>query len=219
MNTQFAQMETQLKSEAVELPVRTRSLFLIVYAQRFARVFQLFEQRAGERRSRFADVLDRIWQAADTGVVDDSVENDLDHLIPGEYWVVGGFYDALAQEVGGLAYGALQGLRDGAVERVPESAVLSVIRLILSEMRLGCTDPGDADPVGRAFETNLHNELLVRQELRFRKQVLEFVSTQGRTIHEVREFAKSHELDPDLFEPDLTEGLARDAAAAKAHLS
>src|SRR5262249_20643271 len=94
-------------------------------------------------------------------------------LIPGEDWVVDGFFDAIAQYVGGLAAGALQGLSDKAgIDRVPETGIFSCLRPILSEMRLGCLEPVGNDPEGQLFEANLHNEPIIVAQSRFWPRLL-----------------------------------------------
>ena len=196
----------------VGVPVPIRARFLLFYAQRLRSLFELFERRAPQRGATFHDVLERIWSVAETGVRDVRLEADIDDMVPGEDWVVDGFYDALAQYVGGLAWGAVHGLQRDAIDRVPELSVLSAFRLLLSEMRLGRSEPGNIDEVGRKFDAELHNEPLIKDELVVWQDALDFISDPNRSIAELRAYADARTFDASQLEPALSDGLARDDA-------
>ena len=136
--TEFDRMRTHLEDSVAMMPVEKRALFLLAYAQRLSPLFEEFERRAPPRRERFSQVLERLWRVAAGEPPNPLEEEVLDAMIPGEEWVVDGFYDTLAQDVGGLAVGALEGMHspEGIVLH-PEATVFDLIRLLLSEMRLG----------------------------------------------------------------------------------
>lgn len=165
--TEFDRMRTHLEDSVAMMPVEKRALFLLAYAQRLSPLFEEFERRAPPRRERFSQVLERLWRVAAGEPPNPLEEEVLDAMIPGEEWVVDGFYDTLAQDVGGLAVGALEGMHspEGIVLH-PEATVFDLIRLLLSEMRLGRTEPGE-DEAGRLFDELLHTEPLVDAERRF----------------------------------------------------
>jgi hypothetical protein len=214
MSTSFDQAQDRLRAHMVGVAVPIRARFLLFYAQRLRSLFELFERRAPRRGPSFHDILERIWSVAETGVPDGRLEADIDDVVPGEDWVVDGFYDALAQDIGGLAYGAVQGFQRDAIERVPELSVLSAFRVLLSEMRLGRSEPGNIDEAGRKFESELHNEPLIKDELEVWQNALDFIRDPNRSISEIRTYADAHTFAASQLEPALSDGLARDAAGA-----
>jgi hypothetical protein len=214
MSTTFDQSVDGLEAQIGGVTVPIRARFLLFYAQRLRALFELFERRAPQRGPSFHDILERIWSVAESGIPDGRLETDIEDIVPGEDWVVDGFYDAIAQEIGGLAYGAVQGFERGAIDGVPELSVLSSFRLLLSEMRLGRSEPGNIDEVGRKFDAELHNEPLIKGELAMWQDALNFISDPNRSIAEIRAYADAHTFDAGQLEPALSEGLARDAAGA-----
>lgn len=208
--TEFDRMRTHLEDSVAMMSVVKRALFLLAYAQRLSPLFEEFERRAPPRRERFSQVLDRLWRVA-AGEPPNPLEKAvLDAMIPGEEWVVDGFYDALAQDVGGLAVGALEGmLSPEGIVLHPEATVFDLIRLLLSEMRLGRSEPGE-DTVGLSFDASLHTELLVEEERQFWVGLVDLlegdaVEPEGLRSHAVREALKISKL-----QPALALGLAKD---------
>lgn len=177
----------------------------------------MFETRANTTKKPFGAVLDMLWEGANGRELPSMLMDELLALIPGEDWVVDGFFDAIAQDVGGLAAGALQGLSDREIEGVPETGIFSCLRPILSEMRLGCMEPAGNDPQGQAFEANLHNEPIIVAESRFWRDLLNCIAA-APTVDQLRAFALTNMFDPARLEPDLSRGLANDAAEAKKFL-
>jgi len=207
-------MRTHLEDSVAMMPVEKRALFLLAYAQRLSPLFEEFERRAPPRRERFSQVLERLWRVAAGEPPNPLEEEVLDAMIPGEEWVVDGFYDTLAQDVGGLAVGALEGMHspEGIVLH-PEATVFDLIRLLLSEMRLGRTEPGE-DEAGRLFDELLHTEPLVDAERRFWVGLVEALDARALTPEELRSMAVRETLDVSSLEPDLTQGRARDEISA-----
>lgn len=214
MSTRFDQSVDRLRAHMVGVAVPIRARFCLFYAQRLRSLFEFFESRAPRRGPRFHDLLERIWSVAESGVPDVRLEAYIDDIMPGEDWVVSGFYDALAQDIGGLADGAVQGLQRDAIDRVPELSVLSAFRGLLSEMRLGRSEPGNVDEAGRKFESELHNEPLIKDELVVWQDALDFISVPNRSIAEIRSYADAHTFEASQLEPALSDGLARDAGGA-----
>jgi hypothetical protein len=208
MNTKFDELRDELEERVARLPADKRALFLLAYAQRLASVFDLFEKRAGNRPMAFSQVLDRLWAGAGSSGFDNTLGRALAELIPGEEWVVDGFHDAIAQYVGTLAEGTLQGLGGESIDEHLEQAVFDLICVLLSEMRLGCLEPGD-DAEGHKFESEIHNEPLVADESKFWRQLVDKVSG-GVSVEDLRAFAQANVFDTSKLEPDLTRGLERD---------
>ena len=216
--TRFDELVATLTDDVRALEPRRRAVFLLAYAERLSKVFALFEARAGEREQSFERVLDATWRLAEGARDDELGAIDFDTLIPGEDWVVDGFHDALAQDIGGLAEEALRGLSTGAMNADDGygAAAFEVIRGLLCEMRLGCTEPGDS-AAGRRFEDELDRDPLVAQEAAFWRELFAKVRD-GIDAAELRTFARSHHLEPDTLEPDLSAGLAKDTLEAQAWL-
>ena len=193
-----------------------RALFLLAYAQRFARVFGLFEKRTQTPSVKFDELLERLWAvAAGKSAAHDELHEELSAAIPGEDWVVDGFHDALAQYVGGLAVGALEGLSDAQrIDGSPELGVFDLLRLLLSEMRLGRSEPGE-DASGRQFDSGLHREPLITKEAEFWRDLVVLLSTRTASVDELRDWAMLNTFDPGILEPVLTEGLARDGIGSR----
>jgi hypothetical protein len=213
MNTQFYKLRDELEGQVTQLPVSKRALFLLAYAQRLAPVFDLFEKRAGTRKTSFQQVLDQLWAGAGGSGFDPNVGQELNELIPGEDWVVDGFHDAMAQYVGGLADGALHGLQgDKSIDAYPECAIFDVHRVLLNEMRLGCLEPAD-DEEGHRFESEIHNEQLVVDEASFWQQLLGKLD-RNVSVEDLRKFIRANLFDTSKLEPDLTQGLERDRRGA-----
>jgi hypothetical protein len=216
--TEFERMTDELEGESSTLPQERRTLFLLAYSQRFAPLFAMFEKRAKTTRKSFGAVLDTLWEAAAGRALPSALMDELLALIPGEDWVVDGFFDGIAQYVGGLAVGALQGLSNGdGIDDVPETGIFSCFRPILSEMRLGCMEPAGNDPQGQMFEANLHNEPIILAESKFWRELLDRIAA-GPTVDQLRDFALANMFDPASLEPDLSRGLAKDAADARKFL-
>jgi|SRR6185369_12852695 len=206
---QLASLRNVLESEAAALIGSSRAVFLLAYSQRFAMLFELFEQRVANPVAKFEAVLSELWSLASGVEPSSRARENLAAIIPGEDWVVDGFYDAIAQYVGGLAIGALEGMNgDGQIAGNPEQGIFDLIRLLLSEMRLGCTEPGE-DAEGVAFDSEIHNERLVIEEEEFWRRILKAL-VQPYRIDEIRRLAFDNVIDPESLEPDLSEGLARD---------
>lgn len=213
--TEFERITDELEERSGSLPRERRTLFLLAYAQRLAPLFAMFETRAKSTAKPFSAVLDLLWAGATGRDLPPTLMNELLALIPGEDWVVDGFFDAIAQYVGGLAVGALQGLSDGSgIEDVPETGIFSCLRPILSEMRLGCMEPAGDDPQGLMFEANLHNEPIVVAESKFWRDLLDRAGA-ALAVDQLRAFALTNMFDPASLEPDLSRGLAKDAAEAR----
>lgn len=191
-----------------------RAMFLLAYAQRLSGLFAEFERRAPPRPERFGDILERLWRAATGGAASLIDKSVLEDMIPGEEWVVDGFYDTLAQDVGGLAVGALEAIvsPNASVWR-PEMTIFDTLRLLLAEMRLGRTEPGE-DEAGKLFDDLLHTEPLVEAERRFWLGLVEALEARSLTPQELRAMAVRETLDVSSLEPDLTQGLAKDAISA-----
>lgn len=186
-----------------------RALFLLAYAQRLSSLFEEFEMRAPGRHERFEQILEHLWRiaAGDNLNLEPRV---VEEIVPGEVWVVDGFYDALAQNVGGLAIGALEGmLTPGGVVARPETAIFDTIRLLLAEMRLGCSDPGD-NAEGRLFDDALHAEPLVEEECRFWVGILRWLESGRVNPEELRSHAVRNMLKVSSLQPALALGLAKD---------
>lgn len=208
----FEEIRDELEATAADLEPR-RALFLLAYAQRLRPLYELFEERAPKRPTSFAQVLELAWSGAADGTIPTTLLADLDASIPGEDWVVNGFYDTLAQNVGGLAFGALEGLTGSEIELWPEFAVIDTIRLLLAEMRLACTEPGD-NAIGDAFDGHLHLEPLFLDEVRFWQALVAELQRDDWTIERVRAMAIDQTLDLARILPELERGLAQDAADA-----
>lgn len=212
--TELDNMRVCLEDSVARMSASNKALFLLAYAQRLSQLFAEFEKRAPTRSERFGDVLERLWCAATSGaagLVDMSV---LEDMIPGEDWVVDGLYDTLAQNVGGLAVGALEAMvSPGASVWRPEMTVFDTIRLLLAEMRLGRTEPGE-DAAGELFDDLLHTEPLVEAERRFWVGLVEALDANSLTPDELRSMALREALEVSSLEPDLTQGRAKDAIAA-----
>ena len=211
MKTRFEAQRDDLELQVTVLRGRNRALFLLVYAQRFAPLFRRFESRAKFASTGFDSVLDGLWLSAKGSKSNGRLGEDLLRLIPGEDWVVGGFYDAIAQYVGGLAMGALEGLESHAgIDGTPEVGVFDILRLLLSEMRLSCSDPGDT-PDGVKFESELHKDQIVVDEAQFWRRLLSKLAPDAVAIDDLQEFAVANSFDPVRLEPELSRGLAQDA--------
>jgi hypothetical protein len=216
--TEFERMTDELERESSTLPQERRTLFLLAYAQRFVPLFAMFETRAKTTKKSFGAVLDTLWEGAAGRALPSALMDELLALIPGEDWVVDGFFDGIAQYVGGLAVGALQGLSNGAgIDDVPETGIFSCLRPILSEMRLGCMEPAGNDPQGQLFEASLHNEPIIVAESNFWRDLLNRVGP-STAIDQLRAFALANMFDSASLEPDLSRGLAKDAAETRRFL-
>jgi hypothetical protein len=160
----------------------------------------------------FDEVVNRLWKAARLGHADPDlreVEEALEASIPGEDRVVDGFYDAVAQYVGGIAVAAISAMRGDQSHYTPETNVFDLLRMILSEMRLSRLEPGSVDPEGLQFENSLHLEPAITEEAEFWSGLIDMLS-KGASIDDVRKFATAHVLRASRFEPELSEGLQRD---------
>lgn len=213
MATEYSNLSDALISAAARLPVPKRSLFLLGYAQRLTEVFALFERRAN-RIGQFQSVLEEIWKLAEGVKSTRPIDSELESLIPGEERVVDGFYDAVAQYVGGLAAGALEGLSGSEIDRRPEAGVFDLIRLFLSEMRLGCTEPGE-DKTALKFDAGIHTDTLAVAEVSFWRELLRRIGEGEASASEARQFAVENQLDPAVLEPALSAGLERDDESAR----
>lgn len=216
--TNFEAMCAQLEAPVTRMPPAKRALFLLAYAQRLAPLFEEYERKAPRRSERFDGILDQLWRVAARGAataVDKSILEALETLIPGEDWVVDGFYDALAQNVGGLAAGALEIMLNPVEASVwrPEAAIFDTIRLLLAEMRLGCTDPGNTTE-GRSFDDSLPGEPLVEEERRFWLGTVTWLESDAASTEDLRRHAVCNALKMADLQPALALGLAKDRAGA-----
>lgn len=209
MSTRFESLRDELEKTIIELAPAQRALFLLAYAERFTPLFAQFQSRLKSPMvARFEEVVAKLWAATDGGSLS-GLSGSLDALIPGEEWMVDGFHDALAQYIGGLAWGALTGLESGTIDGEPERGVFDLLRLLLSEMRLGCSEPGDDDE-GENFERELDREQLIVDEAELWREIALRVRDNSVSTQDLHKFAVSKRFDPERLEPELTEGLRAD---------
>ena len=210
MTTAFDSAIDNLQARIAALPDAMRGVVLLALTERYANVFELFARKAG-LAGRFRDVLDGLWQWASSGVRDDSVAGELELLIPEEETVTDGFHDALAQYIGGAAHGAILELSGEAdPDDQYASGLLDALRVLLSEARLACLEPGE-DDVGVAFDRELHNDPIVVAELKIWEVLLE-LAHDSVSPDRMRREAERTVFDPRVLEPDLSEGLEADLA-------
>lgn len=213
MTTMFDIHYGEVTDRIAGLPGPARSLALLSLAQRYVAIFELFERRL-EREGGLRACLDELWASATEGAAE-AVAARIESLTPGETWVVGGFHDALAQYLGGVAYAAARGLGPDRDEAMPGAGgVLDALRVLLCEARLGCLEPAD-DPVGKAFEAELHQDEVVVRELVAIHALID-AAARGATRTELRKLSSAQPFDPASLEPALSAGLARDRASTEA---
>ena len=127
---------------------------------------------------------------------------------------IGGFWSGVGQTVGWFAQAAVQRQSGSRPDDDPcqSGAAFDLVRTIVSLSRLGCLGPSSDDEA--SFESTLHTERLILDELAFADQLSE--QLESSAIERVRTFVLSNAFALAVALPDLEAGLLRDRASAQA---